>query len=135
MEFSLPAESSDFAERFGMTVAEPLHMTWRLRNSAHRKRVAVLVSRYDHCLLELLWRWRRDELDADLVLVASNWNDLRDDVETFGLPYQHVPVRREGKAAAEAPSSTSSWATVTSWSSRATCRACPASSSSGSAWR
>jgi formyltetrahydrofolate deformylase len=101
-EFHLPAESRDgFAEHFGMAVAEPFEMTWRLWDSAKRKRVAVLVSRYDHCLLELLWRWRRDELDADIVLVASNWETLRDDVEGFGLPYHHVPVKADSKSEAE----------------------------------
>jgi formyltetrahydrofolate deformylase len=76
-------------------------MTWRLWDSARRKRVAILVSRYDHCLQDLLWRWRRDELEAEIVLVASNWEDLRADVETFGLPYHHVPVARERKREAE----------------------------------
>ncbi len=102
MEFYLPAASRDgFAELFRTTVAERFAMTWRLWDSANRKRVAVLVSRYEHCLLELLWRWRHGELDADLVFVASNWEDLRDDVEGFGLPYHHVPVTRETKAQAE----------------------------------
>jgi formyltetrahydrofolate deformylase len=77
-------------------------MTWRLWDSAERKRVAVLVSRYDHCLQDLLWRWRRDELEAEIVLVASNWDDLRADVEGFGLPYHHVPVPPGEKPAAEA---------------------------------
>ncbi len=61
-----------------------------------------MVSRYDHCLLELLWRWRRGELGADVVLVASNHPDLRDEVESFGLPYHHIPVDPENKSEAEA---------------------------------
>jgi formyltetrahydrofolate deformylase len=102
MEFHLPPEAREgFAEHFGMAVAEPLGMTWRLWDSAKRKRVAVLVSRYDHCLLELLWRWRRDELDANVVFVASNWETLREDVEGFGLPYHHVPVTAASKPEAE----------------------------------
>jgi formyltetrahydrofolate deformylase len=103
MEFTLGADRRDgFAERFGLAVAEPFDMTWRLWDSAQRKRVAVLVSRYDHCLLDLLWRWRRDELEAEIALVASNWDDLRGDVEGFGLPYHHVPVPTDGKPEAEA---------------------------------
>jgi formyltetrahydrofolate deformylase len=62
----------------------------------------VLVSRYDHCLLDLLWRWRRGELDADIGLVASNHPDLREAVEAFGLPYHHVPVEKGKKPEAEA---------------------------------
>jgi formyltetrahydrofolate deformylase len=103
MEFTLPEPArAGFAERFGLTVAERFGMTWRLWDSARRKRVAVLVSRHDHCLQDLLWRWRRGELEADVVLVASNWEDLRDDVEAFGVPYHHVPVPAEGKPQAEA---------------------------------
>jgi len=102
MEFTLPEDQrDDFAERFGTTIAEPLGMTWRVWDSARRKRVAVLVSRYDHCLLDLLWRRRRNELDAEIVLVASNWPDLRDEVERFGLPYHHIPVTPETKPEAE----------------------------------
>ena len=103
MEFSLGKDDgAGFAERFGLAVAEPYRMTWRLWDSGRRKRAAVLVSRHDHCLQDLLWRWRRDELEAEIVLVASNWEDLRPDVEAFGLPYHHVPVPRGGKPAAEA---------------------------------
>jgi formyltetrahydrofolate deformylase len=77
-------------------------MTWRLWDAAAPKRVAVLVSRYDHCLRDLLWRWRRDELGgAEIVQVISNWNELRDDVEAVGLPCHHVPVPKDEKAHAE----------------------------------
>jgi formyltetrahydrofolate deformylase len=89
-------------ERFAAEVGEPFGMEWRLWDTARRKRMAILVSRYDHCLLDLLWRWRRDQLEADVVLVASNHPDLRADVEAFGIPYEHVPVPRGGKPAAEA---------------------------------
>src|SRR4051812_2915340 len=103
MEFTLATDRRDaLAERFGLAVAEPFGMTWRLWDSARRKRVAVLVSRYDHCLQDLLWRWRRNDLDAEIVLVASNWEDLRDDVESVGLPYHHVPVQAGDKAESEA---------------------------------
>jgi formyltetrahydrofolate deformylase len=64
--------------------------------------MAILVSRQDHCLLDLLWRWRRDQLEADVVLVASNHPDVRADVEAFGIPFHHVPVPRGEKPAAEA---------------------------------
>ncbi|HUE25671.1 MAG TPA: formyltetrahydrofolate deformylase [Solirubrobacteraceae bacterium] len=102
-EFTLPARSrSGLAERFGLAVAEPFKMTWRLWDAAMPKRIAILVSRSEHCLLELLWRWRRRELDAEIVFVASNHPDLRDSVEGFGLPYHHVPVQRGRKAVAEA---------------------------------
>jgi formyltetrahydrofolate deformylase len=104
MEFTLPdgAEPlSALAERFEGVVAERFDMGFRFWDSQERKRMAVLVSRYDHCLQDLVWRWKRDELEAEIVLVASNHDDLRADVEFFGLPYYHVPVDRENKLAAE----------------------------------
>lgn len=103
MEFTVPPERrAGLAERFGPAVAEPFAMTWRLWDSAQRKRVAILVSRYDHCLIDLLWRWRRGELEAEIVLVASNHEDAREDVESFGLPYHHVPTTKGTKPEAEA---------------------------------
>jgi formyltetrahydrofolate deformylase len=102
MEFTLPPERrGGFAEQFGLRIAEPFGMTWRLWDSATPKRVAILVSRYDHCLQDLLWRWRRNELGAEIVQVISNWEDLRADVEALGLPYYHVPVRKGEKPQAE----------------------------------
>jgi formyltetrahydrofolate deformylase len=102
MEFTLPDAARDgFGERFGLAVAEPFGMTWRLWDALKPKRVGVLVSRSEHCLLELMWRWRRRELDAELVFVASNHDDLRSEVEGFGVPYHHVPVVKGEKELAE----------------------------------
>ena len=64
--------------------------------------MAMLVSREDHCLLDLLWRRRRGELDAEIPLVVSNHPDHAADVAAFGIPYDHVPVPPGGKPAAEA---------------------------------
>jgi formyltetrahydrofolate deformylase len=100
MEFANADE--DLADRFGAEVGQRFDMDWRLSDIARRKRIAVLVSHEDHCLQELLWRGRRDELDADLVLVASNHETVRADVEAFGLPFHHVPVTPDTKPAAEA---------------------------------
>jgi formyltetrahydrofolate deformylase len=103
MEFTPDGLSLEELERrFAAQVGEPFGMAWRMWDTARRKRMAILVSRYDHCLLDLLWRWRRDQLEADVVLVASNHPDLRADVEAFGLAYEHVPVVRGEKPAAEA---------------------------------
>jgi len=103
MQFVVPAESAArVAERFGSEVAEHFEMSWRVREVADRKRVAVLVSRQGHCLDELLWRWRHDELEAELVLVASNHPDLRGMAEVAGLPYHHIPVAKDDRPAAEA---------------------------------
>jgi formyltetrahydrofolate deformylase len=103
MEFAIEeARREGLAERFGLKVAEPLGMTWRLWDAARPKRITVMVSRYDHCLLDLMWRWRRRQLDAEIVMVISNHTDLRDDAELFDVPYHHVPVEKDRKQEAEA---------------------------------
>ena len=82
-------------------VAEHFGMEFQLTHSGQRKRVALMVSRPDHCLLDLLWRWRRGELECDIPLVISNHEDLRTDVAMFGVRYVHIGVQRDAKAAAE----------------------------------
>ena len=90
-----------FAAAFSAEVAEPLGMAWRVWHTVERQQVTLLVSRYDHCLHDLLWRWSRDELEMDVVQVISNHPDLRADVEQFGVPYHQVPVEKGKKAEAE----------------------------------
>jgi formyltetrahydrofolate deformylase len=63
--------------------------------------VAILVSRYDHCLAELLWRWRRGELYADIPLVVSNHAELEREAARFDVRFEHVPVTPDTKAVAE----------------------------------
>ena len=103
MEFTPDGLSlGELEARFAARVGEPFGMDWRMWDAGRRKRMAIFVSRQDHCLLDLLWRWRRDLLEAEVVLVASNHEDARADVEGFGLPYEHVPVARGEKPVAEA---------------------------------
>ena len=82
-------------------VAERFEMDWRMTFPGERKRVALLASRHEHCLLDLLWRWRRGELECDIVAVVSNHPDLDRDVAPFDVPYHHVPVPPGGKPEAE----------------------------------
>jgi formyltetrahydrofolate deformylase len=91
----------ELAAAFAAEVAGPFAMDWRLTDAAVPKRVALMVSRYDHALLELLWRARRGELHMEVPLVVSNHPDLAEAVAGFGVPYEHVPVTRETKAEAE----------------------------------
>ena len=103
LEFDLPGGGLDELEAaFGHDVAVPFGMEWRLVPADQRPRVAILASREDHCLLDLLWRRRRGELAMDVPVVISNHPDHRGDVEAFGVAYEHVPVPRDGKRAAEA---------------------------------
>jgi formyltetrahydrofolate deformylase len=102
MAFAIEAIDEDFVAAFAEEVAERFSMDWRVDDAGRPKRVALLVSREDHCLLDLLWRWRRRELHCDIPLVISNHPDSADDVATFGVRYEHVPVVKGQKPAAEA---------------------------------
>lgn len=82
-------------------IAEDFDMQWRLEPATRRKRVAIFVSRSEHCLLDLLWRWRRGELHMDIAAVVSNHPDLEAEVAAFGVPYYHIPVTSDTKAEAE----------------------------------
>ena len=82
-------------------IAYDFEMQWRLEPATRRKRVAIFVSRYEHCLLDLLWRWRRDALRMDIAAVVSNHPDLEEEVAAFGVPYHHIPVTSETKSEAE----------------------------------
>ena len=103
-EFELPGlvdSIDELASDFEHEVAGPLDLTFRVVEAARRKRTAIMVSRYDHCLMDLLWRARRGELDIDVSMVISNHPDLEESVAQFGVPFEHIPVPRGGKAAAE----------------------------------
>jgi formyltetrahydrofolate deformylase len=87
--------------RFEDEVAGPLEMDHRFEESSERKRLAIMVSREDHCLSDLLWRWRSGELGADIAAVVSNHPDHADQVTSLGLPFHHVPVEAGAKQEAE----------------------------------
>ena len=77
-------------------------MEWRASFTDAPKRMAILVSRYDHCLIDLLWRWDAGELDAEIPLVVSNHPDLAGRVEPHGIPFFHLPVTKETRPEQEA---------------------------------
>lgn len=103
IEFDLPALSelkeqleSDFGK-----VAEKFQLEWSLSLASRKKKLAIFVSKEEHALLELLWHWRAGDLDADIAMVISNHPDMRELVESFGIPYHHIPVTADTKEKAE----------------------------------
>jgi formyltetrahydrofolate deformylase len=97
LQARLPALEQSFrpvAERFGMQ--------WQLTPAARLKRMAILASKQDHCLQELLWLWKKGELEADIPFVLSNHPDAREVVAPFGVTYHHIAVTPDTKPQAEA---------------------------------
>ena len=94
---ALPAIESDLE----VTLTE-LGLEWRLTDQSIPKRMAILASTSDHCLLELLWRHRRGELPVTIPMVVSNHTSTAEDVRAFGVPFFHVPSQGPDKSAAEA---------------------------------
>jgi formyltetrahydrofolate deformylase len=103
-EFFLPDSETTrvrLGTEFAAEVAERFEMNWKLRWWDEHQRIAVLVSRHDHCLVDLLWRWRRGELNGAIVAVISNHCDLESETVTAGVPFHHVPVEKGHKEQAE----------------------------------
>ncbi|MBU4044778.1 MAG: formyltetrahydrofolate deformylase [Gammaproteobacteria bacterium] len=88
---SLPFDAATFREKF-KPLADGFNMTWQLTDSANKKRLVVLLSKQDHCLDDLLHRWRSGELQVDIPCVISNHEDLRSFVEWHGIPFIHVDM-------------------------------------------
>jgi formyltetrahydrofolate deformylase len=87
--------------RFEAEIANRFEMDYRFAESSESKRLAIMVSREDHCLSDLLWRWRSGELGADVVAVVSNHAEHEQQVSSLGLPFHYVPVEAGAKAEAE----------------------------------
>ena len=105
LEFQTPdldCSRDALRNNFATRVAEPYGMQWQISYASEKKRMAVLVSRHDHVLMDLLWRTSRGDLPATIPMVISNHDDLRDEVERFGIEYHHIPVTADNKAEAEA---------------------------------
>ncbi|MEJ2675097.1 MAG: formyltetrahydrofolate deformylase [Acidihalobacter sp.] len=96
---SLSFDVDEFRQRFA-PIGTRFDADWRITDTAAPKRVVLLVSRLDHCLADLLHRWRSREMQFDIPCVISNHEDLRDFVEWHGIPYHHVPVPKDDKQAA-----------------------------------
>ncbi|MFE7835118.1 formyltetrahydrofolate deformylase [Streptomyces sp. NPDC057474] len=79
-----------------------LDLNWELFDQAAPKRVAILASKSDHCVLDLLWRQRRGEIPMTVPMVISNHADLAADVRNFGVPFIHTPTDATNRDAVEA---------------------------------
>jgi formyltetrahydrofolate deformylase len=93
--------AAELRDRFAAVAAE-FAMTYQMWDAAARYRTLILVSRYDHCLHDLLYRWRTGALLVDISAIVSNHRDLEPLAATYGIRFEHLAVTPETKAAAEA---------------------------------
>lgn len=105
MRIEIEGEGFDLSrEEFGpafVPLARRHGLDWQVAYTDQPKRMAIMVSKYDHCLIDLLWRWDAGELDAEIPLVISNHPDLAPRAEMYNIPFYHLPVTKETKAEQE----------------------------------
>jgi len=103
VHFSVPPGGAGLAglERGFSWVAEAFHMTWQLHDQAARVRTLIMVSRLGHCLNDLLFRWKTGSLPVDVAGVVSNHPDFGELAASYRIPFHHIPVTPQAKAAAE----------------------------------
>jgi formyltetrahydrofolate deformylase len=92
---------ADFSRQFS-PIAETFNMKWRLAQSSQRQRMIILVSKYDHCLVDLLYRHKSGELTCEIPLIISNHADNQAIADFYKIPYAVVPVMKDSKNQAEA---------------------------------
>lgn len=97
-QFSL--DEAAFGQQFE-TIATQFNMQWQLKRSAHKPRLALMVSQYDHCLVDLLHRHQQGELACDIPLIISNHLDTKALADFYGVAFHHIPVTKATKVAAE----------------------------------
>ncbi len=93
---------SDFRKEFETRLAEPYKMNWSIYRDMMQPNMALFVSKYNHCLFDLLSRYRSGELKVKIPFIISNHIDLKPIAEQFGIPYYHIPVSKQTKPEAEA---------------------------------
>ena len=97
-DFSL--DEASFAKAFE-SIAKTYKMTWELKLSKDTPRMAIMVSQYDHCLADLLHRYKNNELQCDIPLIISNHLNTQKLAEFYGIPFFHIPVEKDKKKEAE----------------------------------
>lgn len=93
---TLDVDAAGLNESFS-TLGRQLAAEWTIRESSARPRVAICVSKLGHCLADLLWRWRADELPIQIPLVISNHEDFRETVEREGILFRFIPIEKGEK--------------------------------------
>ncbi|SDR70680.1 formyltetrahydrofolate deformylase [Christiangramia echinicola] len=100
-EFEHDLAIEDFQNEFNRELGTPYNMHWEIFTSGSKLRMALFVSKYDHCLYDILGRYKSGELNIELPMIISNHDELRPIAESFDIPFYHIPVKKNKKAEAE----------------------------------
>jgi formyltetrahydrofolate deformylase len=98
---ALMGPREELEKRF-LPIAQRFQMIWKIHDGTRKSRLLILVSKFDHCLNDLLYRYRTGSLNAEIPAIVSNHSDLERMVEWHGIPFHHIPVGKDNKAAQEA---------------------------------
>jgi formyltetrahydrofolate deformylase len=101
-EAASPAVSAASLGQDFAAIGDAYQMAWQLVGVDERPRVLIMVSKFGHCLNDLLYRWKMDQLKVELPVIVSNHRDLEEVATAAGIPFVHIPVTRDTKASAEA---------------------------------
>lgn len=102
-EFTAESDSSnDLKEEFEVTLAKPYQMIWSLHQGDVKPRMAIYVSKYNHCLYDLLSRYKSGELEVEIPFIISNHEQAKNIASQFEIPFYHIPISKETKVEAEA---------------------------------
>ncbi|MBW8243360.1 formyltetrahydrofolate deformylase [Muricauda oceani] len=100
-EFEQELDLTKFKKEFSSELAERFHMEWDAYTDVYKPKMAIFVSKYNHCLYDLLSRYNSGELSVEIPFILSNHKDLEYVAEQFNIPYFHIPVTKETKDEAE----------------------------------
>ncbi|NMH86529.1 formyltetrahydrofolate deformylase [Flavivirga algicola] len=101
-EFTIGNFTTDsFKESFKNTLADEFEMKWRIYSSENKPKMALFISKYDHCLYDLLGRYNSGELNLEIPFIISNHLDLKPIADSFKIPFHHIPVTKDTKNEAE----------------------------------
>lgn len=92
----LNVSCSQFENEF-QKLAEEINAKWEIKYSYNKHKLAIFVSKYDHCLQEILWRYKNNELDAEILLIISNHTNLEYIAKRYEIPFYHFPITKENK--------------------------------------
>ncbi|UKM63504.1 formyltetrahydrofolate deformylase [Flavobacteriaceae bacterium GSB9] len=90
-----------FKAEFKANIADNFKMKWRIYSSEHKPKMALFISKYDHCLYDLLGRYNSGELNLEIPFIISNHDTLKPIADNFNIPFYHIPVTKDTKEAAE----------------------------------